>query len=56
MALVNTREFWIIGVAVGIVLIIGMAYAHKGMNGGGPSETKTGGRRRRPRHMKKRRH
>jgi len=55
MALVNTREFWIIGVAVGIVLIIGMAYAHKRMNGG-PSETKTGGRRRRPRHMKKRRH
>ena len=59
MALVNTPEFWIIGVIMGAILVIGIIYCYKLISGRswfGTSYVVTeGGRRKRPRQIKKRR-
>ena len=55
MGLVNTREFWIVGVIVGVVLVIGIIYFIKTLNNKKVSIIKKGGRRKRTRLVRKKR-
>ena len=53
MGLVNTQEFWIVGVIVGVVLVIGIIYLIKTINN--KKFRFLGGRRKHPHQIKKRR-
>lgn len=60
MALVNTAEFPIVGIIMGAVFVFGIIYFIKLINDNSArtriqSHTRGGGRRKRPRQMKKKR-